>query len=148
MAIDLKNNSKSNIELFNPEISPIFRNTVAVCPIFDKDGKYIGDLFFSDGGSRATPFKEAWKSLTAGETMRVERRLRAGYVPGTRFIKGAELPPGEYTLQVIFLDRLLSPCPFDGTELRLDFVKAAAWQSLFMEGEAFRSNALKFQIVE
>jgi hypothetical protein len=120
--------------------------------------KELGDLFSLHlGGSSWLEQERFWVKLPAGGICGTRLRFLAGYTPPPDIYEA--LPLGKYSVQAVYFDRFISPCPIRNTERpagtpipkEIDAKRVSvglkAWSEEFPGKELIRSNVEHFELV-
>lgn len=132
--------------------------------VFDEHGTPLGNQYHFQTGSFKGLCDNDWRRLPPGGIMRMRHRL-----PPPRGDDGSvtsQMTPGKYYMQVIFLDRFLSPCPIWTGEAQTptdretlaesdrkahahkEFVALQTWMKGYSDRPLFYSNTVQFEIVD
>lgn len=103
------NKGEESVSLFNPFLHPNYgsRANVMRFVIKDSSGKRLGDLLEDNDGSRQRVGSNALTTLPKNGVVASRKSFVAGCVPGLEYVKGRELPIGDYHIQLECLDRLV-----------------------------------------
>jgi hypothetical protein len=107
LTFSVVNTSAETVDVFNPLLSSLFRAMPLRIEVRDADGVAIQNLLEPTDGSRRRLSEDAWFQLPPEGMV----GIRKGPIGVRGQFTARDLPNGDYHLEVIVLDRLLSPCP-------------------------------------